>query len=119
MNGDGSVLEKSRPVISVQDFSLSDIISFLQEKLAKRDITSCFLFGSLALNETTPWSDIDILIITETEKAFIERPLDYQELFDLGVSLDIIVYTPEEFEKVKMSASGFSLEMQKKMIQVL
>ncbi len=119
MNGDGSVLQKSRPVISVQDFFLSDIISFLQKKLTKRDITSCFLFGSSALKETTPWSDIDILIIAETEKPFIERPLDYQELFDLGVSLDIIVYTPGEFEKVKMSTSGFGFEMQKKMIQVL
>ncbi len=119
MKKERSVIKKSRPLISVQDFSLSDIISFLQRKLAKRDITSCFLFGSLALKETTPWSDIDILIITETEKSFIERPLDYQELFELGVTLDIIVYTPEEFEKVKRSTSGFSLEMQKKMIQVL
>ena len=119
MKEERSVLEKSRPLISVQDFSQSDIILFLKKKLLKRDIKSCYLFGSLAFNDTTPWSDVDILIIAENEKPFIERPLDYQELFDLGVSLDIIVYTPDEFEKVKRRASGFRLEMQKKMIQVL
>jgi len=95
------------------------LIFFFLKKLSKRVIKSCYLFWSLAFNDTTPWSDVDILIIAETEKPFIERPLDYQELFDLGVSLDIIVYTPDEFIKVKRSTSGFGAEMQKKMIKVL
>jgi uncharacterized protein len=119
VKGKISVLEKSRPLISIQDFSRSEIISFIKNKLSKKDIISCFLFGSSASGDTNPWSDLDILIIAETEKPFIERPLKYQELFELGVSLDIVVYTPYEFEKVKKSNSGFGRDIQKNMIKVL
>ena len=113
------VLVKSRPSISIQDFSPDEITAFIKDKLAFKNIESCYLFGSSATGETNPWSDMDILIIAETDKPFIERPLDYQELFELGVSVDIIVYTPGEFERVKKSPSGFGLEMQKNIVKVL
>lgn len=114
-----SILVKSRPVVSIQDFSLEEITTFIQSKLAHKNIHSCYLFGSSATGETNPWSDIDILIITETDKLFIERPLDYQELFEIGVSVDIIVYTPGEFEIVKQSSCGFGLEIQKNLMKIL
>lgn len=119
VNESDSILVKSRPVVSIQDFSLDEVINFIRGKLSQRNIISCYLFGSSATGETNPWSDLDILIVTETKKPFIERPLDYQELYDLGISVDIIIYTPVEFKKIKESSSGFGLEMQKKMIKVL
>ena len=44
------------------------------------------------------WSDID-LIVVKTDKKFLDR-LD--EIYkDADVAMDVLVYTPEEFENMK------------------
>ena len=119
MNNYNNILIKSCPPISVADFSKKEIIAFIREKLIHRNIDSCYLFGSVANGKANPWSDIDILIVTESTKPFIERPLDFQELYDLEVAVDIIVYTHAEFEKIKESKSGFAIDIQKRMIKII
>ncbi len=113
------ILIKSRPPVSVADFSIDEIIDFIRNKLIHRGIEACYLFGSVAIGNANPWSDIDVLIITESSRPFIERPLDFQELFELGIPVDIIVYTSDEFEKVKTSTCGFGYHIRKGMIRVL
>ena len=110
---------KSRPLVSVTDFSIDEIIDFIRNTLIHRGIEACYLFGSVATGKTNPWSDIDVLIITQSSRPFIERPLDFQELFELSIPVDIIVYTSDEFEKVKRSTCGFGYDINKGMIRVL
>ena len=60
------------------------------------------LFGSLARGEIRNDSDIDLLIIKNSDK---KRPFRVKDVFvairglDRRYSLDAIVYTPEELEK--------------------
>ena len=66
-----------------------------------RNVESVVLFGSLAENRATPFSDIDILIIVSySHKRFIDRPLDFIDYFkDLELNVDLFVYTKEELDK--------------------
>ncbi|MCK9295311.1 MAG: nucleotidyltransferase domain-containing protein [Desulfobulbaceae bacterium] len=90
------ILEKSRPAISVVDFSLEQIAKFLAEKLAGKNVINAYLIGSVAAGTAQFWSDIDLVIVKETLKSFPERAMEFVDLFDLGVAVDILVYTPEE-----------------------
>jgi predicted nucleotidyltransferase len=56
------------------------------------------LFGSLATGETGEWSDIDLVIVKETTRRFLDRVADVMRLLRPNVGVDILVYTPEEFE---------------------
>jgi len=64
-------------------------------------IRKIILFGSQARGDSTPFSDVDILLIVdETDKSFSDRTSFFQEyFFELGLDTDIFVYTEKEFEK--------------------
>jgi len=69
------------------------------EKLEKdKSVKLVLLFGSMARGDVGRWSDID-LIVVKTDKKFLDR-LD--EIYkDADVAMDVLVYTPEEFERMK------------------
>ena len=56
------------------------------------------LFGSLATDDTGPWSDIDLVVIKETDQRFLDRAKEVIRLLRPRVGVDILVYTPQEFE---------------------
>ena len=60
------------------------------------------LFGSHARKESDEESDIDLFIEMETSLSPPERAIAISELFGLRPwSLDLIVYTPAEVEKLQ------------------
>lgn len=101
------ILESSRPVTSILDFSSSAIESFLYNKLSQHKVDEAYLFGSCAQGQATAWSDIDLLIIMQTDVPFLERTREFTDLFELGLPIDILVYTPSEFKQLQPSGSGF------------
>lgn len=114
------VLETSRPFVSVKDFSLEDITSFLKKTLSRHDkVREAYLFGSLAEDRQGFWSDIDVVIVADVAAPFIERPREFFDLFDLGVPVDILVYTPEEFERLRGSARGFWKSFRENHLRIL
>jgi predicted nucleotidyltransferase len=58
------------------------------------------LFGSLAREDYHALSDIDLLIIKETDRPFAERIGDVLSLCDYSIPLEPLVYTPEEFARM-------------------
>jgi len=102
------ILEKSRPAISVRDFSRDTIAGMFRERLlAHPEVEAAFLFGSSVSGKVSFWSDCDLLIVARTEEPFIKRPLLFPELAELGFALDLLVYTPEEFAGMEADASPF------------
>ncbi len=65
------------------------------------DVEQVILFGSLAEDRATVFSDADILIIVNNStKRFIDRPLDFVEYFqNIGIEVDLFVYTRKEIEQ--------------------
>lgn len=71
------------------------------EALKKAGVKKIIVFGSLARDDIGPASDIDLLVVHETKKRFIERLVEIYELIDPKYALDLLVYTPSEFNEMK------------------
>lgn len=83
-----------------------DIEGYLKE--AVRKIVSEFnpekiiLFGSYAYGKATPDSDIDLMVVMETKERPHKRAVALRKILkNLGVPKDIIVKTPDEFERFR------------------
>lgn len=81
---------------------------------------SAYFFGSFASGNDTPESDIDILVVANTERPFIERARQYNALWDIFPRLDLLVYTPQEFAQLKKDDfPGFRKSMMSNLLQIL
>ncbi len=76
------------------------------------------LFGSYARGEADAFSDVDLLLIEPTELPFVERGLRHLPLFAFGVGLDLLVYTPEEWERLRREQSPFAERVEREGIVV-
>lgn len=65
------------------------------------EVERIILFGSFARGRRDLLTDLDILVVMQTELPFIERLKFLYQTLDLPVDADIICYTPEEFEALK------------------
>ncbi|MDT3738138.1 MAG: nucleotidyltransferase domain-containing protein [Candidatus Kapabacteria bacterium] len=66
------------------------------------------LFGSYANGNPNENSDIDLLIIKDTDKSRPERTtLVRKLLFGSMIPIDLIVYTPDELEESKKDKYSF------------
>jgi uncharacterized protein len=113
------ILERSRPAISILDFDPALIRERLRIALGAKGIKEAYLFGSFAEGNCTAWSDLDIVIVHETDCPFIERPLAFAEIQDLGFPVDILVYTPQEFARMQISTSPFWRTFEKQKIRLI
>jgi len=113
------ILDKSRPRISLPDLSLERVTHFLQEQLQGKGVIEAYLFGSLAAGTSHAWSDIDLLIVQNTEVPFVERARAFTDVFELGVPVDILVYTQEEFDRLRADNSGFWREFNQHNIKII
>jgi len=71
------------------------------------------LFGSLARNHVHEWSDIDLLVIKQTDKRPIERTMELVRLVQPKVGIDLFVYTPEEYDILLRERYSFLLNILK------
>jgi predicted nucleotidyltransferase len=116
---DKAVLAKSRPSVSVLDYRREELIDLLKERLASHpEAISAYLFGSVVSGKAGAWSDLDLLIVTETDLPFIERPRLFWDLLELDIPLDILVYTPAEFSRMKQTDTGFWKEFNRNHIKL-
>jgi predicted nucleotidyltransferase len=58
------------------------------------------LFGSLACGGVSIWSDLDLIVIKQTATRFLDRIDEVLDLIDPKVGVDLLVYTPQEFERL-------------------
>src|SRR5207245_6045091 len=52
------------------------------------------VFGSAARGDADEWSDLDLVIVTDTSRPFLERYLDFVAIYDVWPRLDLLIYTP-------------------------
>ncbi len=56
------------------------------------------LFGSMARGDADEYSDIDLIVVKKTSQRFVQRMLEAGSFVPRDLSVDILVYTPEEFQ---------------------
>jgi uncharacterized protein len=96
---------------------LERIRSLLSEQSTVKQVV---VFGSTAAGQTHEWSDLDVMVIEESEAPFIERGLRLARLIRPQVGTQFLVYTPDEmqaltrrpFIRVEVLEKGKVLPMQ-------
>ena len=79
------------------------------------------LFGSYAYGKPTEDSDIDLLILKDTDKSRTERFVEVKRiLYDpkLGIIISPLIYTPEELEERLKMGDDFVEEILRRGIVV-
>lgn len=84
---------------------------YLQLLAEHRDPEQVIVFGSLASGDIQPWSDIDLVIVEQTDLPFWQRLRQIRRLLRPQVGTDILVYTPEEFDRLRYERPFFREEI--------
>jgi predicted nucleotidyltransferase len=95
---------------TLQD-ELDRYLDLLIERVAPEKV---ILFGSLAHEEVRAWSDIDLVVVTDTTARFLDRSKEMLQLLQPRVGLDVLVYTPEEFQRLCRERPFFREEILEK-----
>lgn len=80
-------------------------IERILDVIKKRNIKKVILFGSLIDGHVTSKSDLDLVVIEETDKRFLDRLDELYLVIEPRLALDLLVYTPSEIEEMKTSNS--------------
>lgn len=90
--------------MSAVEARLDEIVERLQPMKPQKIL----LFGSAARGRADPLSDIDLIVVAEAvTERFLDRIADAYDLLDPTYALDILIYTPSEYEA--MRAGGNTL----------
>ncbi|MBI2842172.1 MAG: nucleotidyltransferase domain-containing protein [Armatimonadetes bacterium] len=86
----------------------------LQEKLGRiiramkaYGAEKAILFGSTARGDADRWSDIDLIVIKDTNRRFPDRQADVIDAIQPDFALDVLVYTPDEFDRMLAEENPF------------
>jgi predicted nucleotidyltransferase len=67
--------------------------------LRRRAVRAAYLFGSFGRGEADDLSDIDLIVVADSRRPFVDRFRDFPELLSAPSGIDLLVYTPEEFAR--------------------
>jgi predicted nucleotidyltransferase len=74
---------------------------FIRIVSTEMDPERIIVFGSMASGEIGEWSDLDVVVVMETELPFLERLRLILRRVWPKVALDLFVYTPAEWAEIK------------------
>lgn len=81
------------------DSVVADLLPYDPEKV--------IVFGSWARGDTDEFSDLDLVIIKRTEERFVRRAVEAGGYINWPTSVDVFVYTPEEFQTMREQDNPF------------
>ncbi len=83
-------------------------------------VQAAYVYGSFARDDMGPDSDIDCMVVAETEIPFPMRGRPFDDLRDRLPSLEILVYTPAEFARLTTDPSpGFWQSVARDLVRIL
>jgi len=87
---------------------LKELVDYLKLEYMPEKV---ILFGSYGTDKHGYNSDIDLLIVKETEKRFVDRVVELVRLirkrFGAKYPVEPLIYTPDEFKRAKDINSSF------------
>jgi len=72
------------------------------------------IYGSLAGGEVNRWSDLDLMVIKKASKRFYDRIGEVLQLIKPRRPVDVLVYTPKEYQQMKRDSWFVNEEIVKK-----
>lgn len=93
-----SMLRKRAAYVDLLEQALPQIVERLS---GLEGVERVSLFGSYAQGKRDLFTDLDILVIMETELGFVERLRMLYGIVASPVDLDLLCYTPREFQDLE------------------
>lgn len=75
--------------------------------LLRGRVKRAYVFGSYGTDAFRPGSDVDLILVCDTELPFVERPRLFEDLYGLYPRLDLLVYTDGELADQLSESVGF------------
>jgi predicted nucleotidyltransferase len=70
--------------------------------LAQRpEVKQAILFGSYSKGRRDLFTDLDILIVMDSPLDFVSRTAEMARYLSIPVDVDLLVYTPQELDRVR------------------
>jgi predicted nucleotidyltransferase len=89
------------------------LLEKLVNLLRPYDPEKIILFGSRARGEGDEFSDYDVAVIKATDQPFLKRLEEMVPyILDFDRAVEVLVYTPEEFEAMKESGLGWVIHQE-------
>ena len=92
--------ERLRELRKAHQAELESEIERLTRAAADMGALRVVLFGSAARGQAGLTSDLDLMIVWETDLAFVERSAEIYRRLRPRVAADLLVYTPAEMERM-------------------
>ena len=87
------------------------ICESLLPALEASDAQRAIIFGSYARGDADEYSDVDLIIVADTDKRFMRRHEDYLGIWDVMdlwmKDIDMLIYTPQELSDMTSSRNPF------------
>ena len=87
---------KRREYAKSLERALDDCVARLA---AMPEVEKVVLFGSYASGRNDLFADLDLLIVMSSEQGFVQRTAKLYQQLVTDVDVDLVVYTPAEFEE--------------------
>ena len=84
---------------------------YCQEVARKLNPQAIILFGSFASGDINEGSDIDLMVSADFKASFLDRIKLLLDLNRLGLPIEPVGYTVEEFRKMKQEGNPFIEEV--------
>ena len=78
------------------------------EDLKRYQPRQVILFGSAARGDADEHSDLDFVVIKQTDQPFLQRLKEAALLVRVPGSIDILVYTPDEWRLMQAQENPFA-----------
>ncbi|MBI4671652.1 MAG: HEPN domain-containing protein [Chloroflexi bacterium] len=95
------------PVIDQKSALDAELKRIVEQLAARPDIEGVIVFGSYAAGKTDEGSDLDLAVIQNTTARFYDRIGELYLWLKPQVTLDLLVYTPNEFLQAKRKKPFF------------
>ena len=97
-----NVIEPATPKGRAAPASLDQIRPRLADFCAGHGIMRAIVFGSYARGTQTRKSDLDLMIVMDTQKRFLDRYDDVKDIHDLvpDVHVEMLIYTEDELRAI-------------------
>lgn len=78
-----------------------DLQAIVQQLGRLPAVQQVILFGSYAAGRRDLFTDLDLLVIMDSDADFVTRNADLARRIHASVALDLLAYTPQEIERLR------------------
>ena len=97
-----AIIEREARTSRAAPPSLDQILPRLAAFCAGHGITRAIVFGSYARGTQTRRSDLDLVVVMDTQKRFLDRYEDVKDIHDFvpDVHVELLIYTEDELRAI-------------------